>query len=60
MWCVFVNYPKRKYICNYLLQMFKYDKHSSDLVLRKGFKYACDVPKRVSNIVNASTRKAMC
>lgn len=33
-------------------QMFKYDKRSSDLVLRKGFKYACDVPKIVSNIIN--------
>lgn len=41
-------------------QMFKYDKHSSDLVLKRNIVVACDVPKRVSNIVNASTRKAMC
>ena len=41
-------------------QMFRYDKHSSDLVLRKGFKYACDVPKRVSNIINPVQRRVIC
>lgn len=41
-------------------QMFRYDKHSSDLVLRKGFKYACDVPKRVSNIINPVQRRIIC
>lgn len=41
-------------------QMFRYDKHSSDLVLRKGFKYACDVPKRVSNIINSNRRRVIC
>lgn len=41
-------------------QMFRYDKHSSDLVLRKGFKYACDVPKRVSNIINPIQRRVIC
>ena len=40
-------------------QMFRYDKHSSDLVLRKGFKYACDVPKRVSNIINPVQRRVI-
>ena len=34
--------------------MFTYDKKSSDLILRKGFKYACDVPKRISNVINPS------
>lgn len=37
--------------------MFRYDKNSSDLVLNKGFKFAFDVPKRVSNVVNASSIK---
>ena len=32
--------------------MFQYDKNSSDLVLKKGFKFACDVPKRIRNVVN--------
>ena len=41
-------------------QMFRYDKHSSDLLLRKGFKYACDVPKRVSNIINPVQRRVIC
>lgn len=41
-------------------QMFRYDKHSSDLVLRKGFKYACDIPKRVSNIINPVQRRVIC
>ena len=41
-------------------QMFKYDKHSSDLVLKRNIVVSCDVPKRVSNIVNANTRKAIC
>ena len=41
-------------------QMFRYDKNSSDLVLRKGFKYACDVPKRVSNIINPTQRRVIC
>lgn len=41
-------------------QMFRYDKYSSDLVLRKGFKYACDVPKRVSNIINPIQRRVIC
>ena len=35
--------------------MFRYDKNSSNLILRKGFKFAFDVPKRVSNVVNASS-----
>lgn len=35
--------------------MYDYDKNSSDLVLKKGFKYAMDVPKRVSNVVNANS-----
>ena len=33
---------------------------SSDLVLRKGFKYACDIPKRVSNIINPVQRRVIC
>ena len=41
-------------------QMFRYDKNSSDLVLRKGFKYACDVPKRVCNIINPTQRRVIC
>lgn len=41
-------------------QMFKYDKNSSDLVLKRNIVVSCDVPKRVSNVVNASTRKAIC
>lgn len=36
-------------------QMFRYDKNSSDLVLRRGFTFACDVPKRIRNVVNASS-----
>ena len=32
--------------------MFRYDKNSSDLVLRRGFTFACDVPKRIRNVVN--------
>ncbi len=35
--------------------MFRYDKNSSDLFLNKGFKFAFDVPKRVSNVVNTSS-----
>ena len=35
-------------------QMFKYDKKSSDLVLKRNIVVSCDVPKRVSNVVNAS------
>ena len=38
--------------------MFQYDKNSSDLVLKRGFKFAFDVPKRVSNIVNANSVKS--
>lgn len=38
--------------------MFQYDKNSSDLVLKKGFKFNLDVPKRVSNVVNASSIKS--
>ncbi len=38
----------------------RYDKNSSDLVLRKGFKYACDVPKRVCNIINPTQRRVIC
>ena len=38
--------------------MYRYDKNSSDLVLKKGFKFAFDVPKRVSNIVNTSSVKS--
>ena len=34
--------------------MFQYDKNSSDLVLKRGFKFAFDVPKRVSNVINAN------
>lgn len=41
-------------------QMYIYDKNSSDLVLRKGFKYACDVPKRVSNIINTVQSRVIC
>ena len=41
-------------------QMFKYDKNSSDLVLKRNIVVSCDVPNRVSNIVHASTRKAIC
>jgi hypothetical protein len=37
--------------------MFRYDKNSSDLVLNKGFKFAFDVQKRVSNVVNVSSIK---
>ena len=33
-------------------QMFRYDKNSSDLVLIRGFTFACDVPKRIRNVVN--------
>ena len=40
--------------------MYIYDKNSSDLVLRKGFKYACDVPKRVSNIINTVQSRVIC
>lgn len=38
--------------------MFRYDTNSSDLVLKRGFKFAFDVPKRVSNIVSASSVKS--
>ena len=38
-------------------QMFRYDKNSSNLVLRKGFTFACDVPKQIRNVVNASSIK---
>ena len=38
-------------------QMFRYDKNSSNLVLRKGFTFACDVPKKIRNAVNASSIK---
>lgn len=38
-------------------QMFRYDKNSSDLVLRRGFTFACDVTKRIRNVVNASSIK---
>lgn len=38
--------------------MYRYDKNSSDLVLKRGFKFTFDVPKRVSNIVNASSVKS--
>lgn len=38
--------------------MFQYDKNSSDLVLKKGFKFNLDVQKRVSNVVNASSIKS--
>ena len=34
--------------------MYRYDKNSSDLVLKRGFKFAFDVPKRVSNVINAN------
>lgn len=38
--------------------MYDYDGNSSDLILKKGFKFTMDVPKRVSNIVNASSIKS--
>ena len=38
--------------------IFRYDKNSSNLILRKGFKFAFDVPKRVSNVVNANSIKS--
>ena len=38
--------------------MFRCDKNSSNLILRKGFKFAFDVPKRVSNVVNANSIKS--
>ena len=38
--------------------MYRYDKNSSDLVLKRGFKFAFDVPERVSNIVNANSVKS--
>ena len=38
--------------------MIRYDKNSSNLILRKGFKFAFDVPKRVSNVVNANSIKS--
>ena len=38
--------------------MFRYDKNSSNLILRKGFKFSFDVPKRVSNVVNANSIKS--
>ena len=41
-------------------QMYVYDNNSSDLVLRKGFNYACDVPKRVSNVINPIQRRVIC
>ena len=41
-------------------QMFRYDKHSSDLVLKRNIVVSCDVPKRVSNVINASKRKVIC
>ena len=34
--------------------MFQYDKNSSDLVLKRRFKFAFDVPKRASNVINAN------
>lgn len=39
--------------------MFKDDKNSSDLVLKRNIVVSCDVPKRVSNVVNVNTRKAI-
>lgn len=39
-------------------QMFKYDKNSSDLVLKRNIVVSCDVPKRVSNVVHASSIKS--
>lgn len=41
-------------------QMYIYNKNSSDLALRKGFKYSCDVPKRVSNIINTVQSRVIC
>lgn len=38
--------------------MFDYDKHSSALVLKNEINVGFDVPKRVSNIVNASCIRA--
>lgn len=40
--------------------MYIYNKNSSDLALRKGFKYSCDVPKRVSNIINTVQSRVIC
>ena len=40
--------------------MFTYDKISSDLVLKRNIVLSCDVPKRIINVVNAVTRKAIC
>ena len=39
---------------NYILED---DKNASDLVLNKRFKFVFDVPKRVSNVVNTSSKK---
>ena len=41
-------------------QMFKYDKNSSDLVLKRNITVSCDVPKRVSNIINPNQRRVIC
>ena len=41
-------------------QMFRYDKHSSDLVLKRNIVVSCDVPKRVSNIINPNRRRVIC
>lgn len=38
--------------------IFDYDKHSSALVLKRGFNVGFDVPRRVSNIVNPSCIRA--
>ena len=40
--------------------VYEYAENSSDLVLSKGFKYACDVPKRVSNIINTVQSRVIC
>lgn len=36
-------------------RMYKYDKKSSDLVLKKGITVGYDVPKRIRNIVHPSS-----
>lgn len=39
--------------------MFEYDKNSSDLVLRNGIATGYNVPKRISNLVNADSIRAI-
>ena len=39
-------------------EMFEYDKHSSDLVLKRDVTTGYNVPKRVSNVVSADMIRA--